>query len=85
MLPPTDSVSECNFSSYNHLGIVLLENLHMQNKWILLYLFQMCNLAIAIKWVFSVPFVRLWIVGVEQVKGIAQLTGISCIDPCYWN
>jgi hypothetical protein len=57
----------------------------MQNKLILLYPFQVFNLAIAIKWVIAVPFVGLWIVVVEQVKRIAHLTGISCTDPCYWN
>jgi len=57
----------------------------MQNKLILLYLFQAFNLSIVIKWVFAVHFVGLWIVEVEQVKGMAQLTGISCADPCYWN
>ena len=86
MLPPTESVSECNFSlSFSHLCIVLPGILHMQNKLILLYFFQVFNLAIAIKWVFALPFVGLWIVEVEQVKGMAQLTGISCTDPCYWN
>jgi hypothetical protein len=53
----------------------------MQNKLILLYPFQVFNLAIAIKWVFAVPCVGLWIVGVEQVKGVAQLTGINCQIP----
>jgi hypothetical protein len=86
MLPPTQSVSECNFSSFfSHVSIVLLGILHMQNKLILLYLFQVFNLTIAIKWVLAVPFVGLWIVVVEYVKGLAQLTGISCTDPCYWN
>jgi len=85
MLPPTEYVIECNFSSSTHLCIVLPRILHMQNKLILLHLFQVFNLAIAINWVFAVPFVGLWILEVEQVKGIAQLTGISCTDPCYWN
>ena len=72
MLPPTESVSECNFSSFSRICIVLPGILHMQNKLILIYLFQVFNnLAIAIKWVFAVPFVGLWIVEVEQVKGIA--------------
>jgi len=66
MLPPTQSVSEYNFSSFfSHVSIVLPGILHMQNKLILLYLFQVFNLTIAIKWVLAVPFVGLWIVVVE--------------------
>jgi len=86
LLPPTQPVSECNFSSFfSHISIVLPGILHTHNKLILLHLFQVFNLTIAIKWVLALPFVGLWIVVVEQVKGLAQLMGISGADPCYWN